>query len=497
MMEKQKRYENKVVFYTRFSLISTFFLAITKLVLGIFSTQLLIVSAIFSFIVLAIRLYGFKKIYLNERITRKDSYVIGGLLILASIIYCIYNICIIGNKNTYDEVLAIMIALVSFIEVGISLAGIIRTSRSDHMFKNLKLVSLSLALTSIVVTTIAILSFADTNYSMSFFSDYLGIVVAIIILFIGIYILFSYRLGSDESVIYAYFGKNDLNESIKLTNSYFYKEYVYEYKNENGIIAGHIIRTSSKLSKCPIYLKIIYGILSEILIFPYFIGLLIYTFKNMDLNLKLDNIMKTKGLTECRLFDDYFDNVVVFDKTELKDINLHELVQYLPNQIKKKYESITNEDYFTSSLLGYLLLVFELKKYFGFYYFPDYSLSGKPYDSNLGLYFNISHSKNIIALIISKEDVGIDVECYRHISDSLKRKYLNNIKDDKKATIKWTKLESILKLTGVGLKGIDQINIQNYRVKTIKYDNFSLSIAKNKKKIFLRDVVFFKYNKNS
>ncbi len=40
----------------------------------------------------------------------------------------------------------------------------------------------------------------------------------------------------------------------------------------------------------------------------------------MDLNLKLDNIMKTKGLTACRLFDDYSDNVVVFDKTELKDV---------------------------------------------------------------------------------------------------------------------------------------------------------------------------------
>ena len=115
MMEKQKSYENKVIFYTRFSIISTFFLAIGKLVLGIFNSQLLIVSAVFSFIVLAIRLYGFKHIFLNEKTTRKDSYIIGTLLIIASLIYGVYNIFLIGHKSTYDGYIAILIALVSFI----------------------------------------------------------------------------------------------------------------------------------------------------------------------------------------------------------------------------------------------------------------------------------------------------------------------------------------------------------------------------------------------
>ena len=495
MMEKQKSYENKVIFYTRFSIISTFFLAIGKLVLGIFNSQLLIVSAVFSFIVLAIRLYGFKHIFLNEKTTRKDSYIIGTLLIIASLIYGVYNIFLIGHKSTYDGYIAILIALVSFIEVGMSLAGVLRTSKSDHMFRNLKLISLSLALTSIVLTANALISFTNGNDNMTFFNDYLGIVVACIIFFIGIYILYSYRLGSDEAIIYAYFGQLDSQEEIALTKSYFYKEYYYEYKQENGVVAGKIKKKSSKLSKCPIYMKIIYGILSEILIFPYFIGLLVYTFKNMDLGKKLDLILINKGLRKCDFFNSDFEHVILLNKKNINNLDLHKIVDYLPLNIKTKYLSITNEEYFTSSILGYLILVMEIKKYYGFYYFPSFPEKGKPYDKELGLYFNISHSKDMISVIISKEDVGIDIEYYRHISDNIKKKYFKKKLSDKKATIEWTRLESALKLTGEGLSGINNLNMKKYKIKTIKFPEYALSIAKNKKIIDFKDIIFLKYNK--
>lgn len=494
-MERLEKYERKIVFYTRFSIISTFFLAIGKLILGIFNSQLLIVSAIFSFIVLAIRLYGFKHIYLNEKTSKKDSYLIGILLIIAALIYGIYNIFIIGNKNEYGEVVAILIALVSFIEVGISFAGVLRTSRSDHMYKNLKLVSFSLALTSIVITATAIISFAGNTEEMIFFNDYLGIVVSAVILLIGIYILFSYRLGSDETIIHAYFGHADSTMDIRLTKSYFYREYYYEFREENGIIAGKIKKRRSKLSKCPIYMKIIYGILSEILVFPYFIGLIVYTFKNMDLDKKLDDIMISKGFGRCELFNSNFTKVVIVDKNDLKDFDLHGFVDYLPPKIKEKYCKISNQDYFDSSILGYLILCMEIKKYYGFYYFPEFDKTGKPYDEGLGLYFNISHSNSIITVALSCEDIGIDIEYYRHISDNIKKKYFKENISDKDATIGWTRLEAALKLNGQGLSGINNVDLKKYKIKTIKYENFALSIAKYKKPIHFKDIILLKYNK--
>lgn len=47
-------------------------------------------------------------------------------------------------------------------------------------------------------------------------------------------------------------------------------------------------------------------------------------------------------------------------------------------------------------------------------YYNEY---GKPYLDN-GLYFNISHSKNVIVCVISDREVGIDIE-YLTYSDSV------------------------------------------------------------------------------
>ena len=103
---------------------------------------------------------------------------------------------------------------------------------------------------------------------------------------------------------------------------------------------------------------------------------------------------------------------------------------------------------------------------------------GKPFLADYPeIYFNLSHCKNGIAVAVSDEPVGIDIESYRNPSDSLLRYTMNEeelrmiIESEypiRTFTEFWTKKEAVFKLRGTGithdlhdlLKGDEQVETQ-------------------------------------
>lgn len=88
------------------------------------------------------------------------------------------------------------------------------------------------------------------------------------------------------------------------------------------------------------------------------------------------------------------------------------------------------------------------------------SLNGKPYLKNSSINFNISHCNNIVVVIISNKNVGIDIEDIKEFKKSIIRKVLTNneLIDLLSANNKneyffklWTLKESFLKAIGTGL----------------------------------------------
>jgi len=86
---------------------------------------------------------------------------------------------------------------------------------------------------------------------------------------------------------------------------------------------------------------------------------------------------------------------------------------------------------------------------------------GKPYMvDHKDIHFNISHCQRAVAVAVSDEPVGIDVESFRRFSDSLLDKTMN---DSEKAEILasenpeeafaayWTRKEAVFKLMGTGI----------------------------------------------
>ena len=76
------------------------------------------------------------------------------------------------------------------------------------------------------------------------------------------------------------------------------------------------------------------------------------------------------------------------------------------------------------------------------------------------VHFNLSHCKSGIAVAVSDEPIGIDIESYRQVSDSLIRYTMNEEEqriihesDDPVRTFTeyWTKKEAVFKLRGTGI----------------------------------------------
>ena len=86
---------------------------------------------------------------------------------------------------------------------------------------------------------------------------------------------------------------------------------------------------------------------------------------------------------------------------------------------------------------------------------------GKPFlADNPNIHFNLSHCKNGIIVAVSDRPIGVDIESYREVSDSLIRYTMNEEEqriiaesDDPIRTFTeyWTKKEAVFKLRGTGI----------------------------------------------
>ncbi len=294
-------FEKKTIISTIFSVIFNFIMGIGKIVIGIFSTMFLVASGFVNIFIMLSKIQVFLGIkYPNKKSFNFRNTATGIFLILASLQYIIFMLRpILFDIETkqYDAFMGIAIAFVSFIELGISIFGCFKAFGKGHYYRNIKLINLCSAFTAIVLTENALLSFSS-QYDSSIISSYFGIGVGVVNILIGIYILLAPRISIVDRKYSIYKLKdeceNELVEKriyLQLTNSKFYGNYFYEGNINNEFIKGEIKKGKSPIKEWNIYIKIIIIIFSEILIFPYAIGALIFHFKSSKVIKKLDDEM--------------------------------------------------------------------------------------------------------------------------------------------------------------------------------------------------------------
>ncbi len=90
----------------------------------------------------------------------------------------------------------------------------------------------------------------------------------------------------------------------------------------------------------------------------------------------------------------------------------------------------------------------------------SYGKNGKPYVKGSNIKFNVSHSKNSLAVLFSSNDVGVDIESRRNVDLDIAKRYFTHSEQEyifsEKNNVQrflyiWTRKESYLKYTGDGI----------------------------------------------
>jgi len=124
---------------------------------------------------------------------------------------------------------------------------------------------------------------------------------------------------------------------------------------------------------------------------------------------------------------------------------------------------------------------------------PNYSISYNPFGApelNNGNYISISHSKGLVAIIISQQQVGIDIEEISEKALRVSSKFVstNNLKPltAEKATLIWCCKEAIFKWHQKG--NVDFIN-------DIRLNQFELKEKGEIECCFHEEILILKYHK--
>ena len=308
-------FEDKTIFTTKLSILLNFVLGVGKAILSIFFGIFFLVAAIVNFFIMLTKL----ECYLGVKYPQKKSFdyrnkCVGAFLLIAGLEYAIYMARMIFTDVAimdYDMILGIIIACVAFVELAIAIKGCFNSLGKGHYYRNIKLTSLCSALTAIVLTEVALTSFASEN-DLRVINGIVGMIVGIIIVLIAIYVFIAPRVSIVDKEHNVYKLKEDSDPikdeeiKIQLTNSKFYRDYVYVGRVNGNIVDGHIIQGKSPIWSWNIYLLILVIVLSEILIFPYAVGALVFHFKCRNIIKDLDNKMLEKGYEKVgELLKDY------------------------------------------------------------------------------------------------------------------------------------------------------------------------------------------------
>lgn len=150
--------------------------------------------------------------------------------------------------------------------------------------------------------------------------------------------------------------------------------------------------------------------------------------------------------------------------TDIDGIDLDETLPTISEQRRNQALRFRNERDRRLSVAAYLLLKRALREEYDICDNPifGYEDGGKPYIvGHKDIFFNISHCRCAAVCAVSNRPIGIDVETIRPFKEALAQYVLNDSEyrlavstehPDVEFTKLWTMKESLLKLTGKGLR---------------------------------------------
>lgn len=308
---REMPFEQKTILKTIIGLCFSAVLACGKLVIGLFTDYNLISIAVYTFGILLAKSECVLGVKTNKRTFKQRNILTAVFLFISSVFY-IGFMCrmffIERHIKSQSMVYVLLLAFISFVELGFAIAGLIRTKNKGHYYRNIKIINFCVALIAILTTQMSILNMYSESGVVNIENAYLGIGVGIFIALCAIFILSAPKISIIDREHNVFKLENEMNNKvidmdcetveIVLSCSVVYGSYVYRATVKDGIIDGHIERNKSLWRRMHLFWKIICCILSEILLFFWLIGRLLLFFRTINLPERLERKMNNNGFVK-------------------------------------------------------------------------------------------------------------------------------------------------------------------------------------------------------
>lgn len=272
-------FKEKANINSRFSLAGNAFVAICKMVMGIFSTSIfLFISAFYSLGCAASKqtyFVGLAHSKVDKEQEPKYYLKIAIMLLFTDIIYIIYMIRLffIPSVSHYPKIVGIALATISTLEMYFAISGLIKSKKHDELLlSGLKCVSLSTALLSIVLAQTAILSFTMPEVDSSIYNAIAGTSLGFVCIIIAVAMFFKYnRVVKTKKIEKKEYQFKSFSSTDNLTEMLKYQEILLDIENveitildtikDNNIIIDDYIDLTSEaiehiLDRCKLSKKL-------------------------------------------------------------------------------------------------------------------------------------------------------------------------------------------------------------------------------------------------
>lgn len=305
---RELTFEQKTVAYTVIGLCFSALLACGKLMIGLFTDYNLISIAVYTFALLLAKLQCVLGIKSEKRTFQRRNLFTAVFLFLSSLVYIGFmsRMFFIERKIKNRGLLfVLLLACISFLELGFAIAGLFRTRDKGHYFRNIKIINFCIALIAILTTQTAILNMEAETDTVGIINAYTGIDVGVFIALCAVYILIAPKasvIGREHhKFILTDAGKNRLIDmrgrraEVILCRSSVYGDYYFAGEIAENAVEGDIVRGRSLWKRMHVVWKVLCCILSEILVFVWLIGRGILFLRSMDLPHRLHEKMRQNG----------------------------------------------------------------------------------------------------------------------------------------------------------------------------------------------------------
>ena len=300
-------YEQKVIIITTLGICFSTLLTCGKFIIGLFSNYNLCIIAIYTLALILGKIQCVLGAKAKSESFSSRNLVISIFLFISSAVYIAFMVkgLFTERKRTdYGIAYVCIIALIAFLELGFSIAGIIRTKNKGHYYRDIKIINFCIALTAILTTQVTILDFTATT-NVDVYNSAAGIGIGAVIALCAVYILVAPRISLVDREHNAFALKdNSKNHLVSMGETSFetdlcksivYGTYRFRAAVSGDCVEGDIVLGDGIWKNMHLFWKILCCILSEILLPVWLIGRFIFFLRSANLPKKLETEMVKNG----------------------------------------------------------------------------------------------------------------------------------------------------------------------------------------------------------